>query len=144
MSQLFASGGQSIGVSASALVFPVNIQSLFSLGLTGLISLLSKGLSRIFFSTNSKASVIQHSAFFMVQLSHLYMTTGKTIDLTIQTFVGKVISLIFNIPSRFVISFLPRNKHLLNSWLQSPSTVILKSKKRKICHCFHFSPIYLP
>ena len=67
----------------------------------------------------------------MVQLSHLYMTTGKTIDLTIQTFVGKVLSLFFNMLSRFVIAFLPRSKHLLISWLQSPSIVILEPKKIK-------------
>ena len=82
-----------------------------------------------------KVSIFRHSAFFMVQLSHLYMTTGKTIALTIQTFVGKVMSLLSNALSRFVIAFLPRSKHLLNSWLQSPSAMILKPKKIK-CHCF--------
>ena len=75
---------------------------------------------------SSKASVLQHSAFFMVQLSHPYMTTGKTIALTIQTFVGKVMSLFFNMLSRFVITFVPRSKRLLISWLQSTSAVILK------------------
>ena len=70
---------------------------------------------------SSKASFLQHSAFFMVELSHLPMATGKTITLIRQTFVGKVMSLLFNIPSRFVIAFLPRSKHLLVSWLQSPS-----------------------
>ena len=79
---------------------------------------------------NSKASVLCCSAFFMVQLSHLYMTTGKTIALTIWTFVGKVMSLLFNTLSRFVIAFLPRSKCLLISWLQSPSAVILKPKNR--------------
>ena len=73
---------------------------------------------------NSKASLFWHSVFFMVQLSHLYMNTGKTIPLTIQTFVGKVMSLLFNMLSRFVIAFLSRNKRLLISWLQSPSAVI--------------------
>ena len=72
----------------------------------------------------------------MVQLSHRYKTTGKTIVLTIWTFVGKVTALLFNMLSRFVIAFLPRNKHLLISWLESPSTVILEPKKIK-CHCFH-------
>ena len=80
---------------------------------------------------SSKASILQCSAFFMVQLSHPYMTTGKTIALTRQTYVGKVMSLIFNMLSRFVIAFLPRNKRLLISWLQSPSAVILEPKKRK-------------
>ena len=78
---------------------------------------------------SSKASVLQHSAFFTVQLSHPYMTTGKTIALTRWTFVGKVISLLFNILSRLFITFLPRSKRLLISWLQSPSSVILEPKK---------------
>ena len=76
--------------------------------------------------TSLKASILWHSAFFMVQLSHLYMTTGKTIALIKPTFVGKVISLLFNRLSRFVVAFLPRSKHLLFSWLQSPSAVILE------------------
>ena len=80
---------------------------------------------------SSKASMIQHLVFFMVQLSHPYIATGKTIALTIQTFVGKVMSLIFNMLSRFVIAFLPRSKCLLLSWLQSPSAVILEPKKIK-------------
>ena len=80
---------------------------------------------------SSKASIIQHSAFFTVQLSHPYMTTGKTIALTRQTFVGKAMSLLFNMLSRFVIAFLPRSKGLLISWLQSPSAVILEPKKIK-------------
>ena len=91
MSQLFASSGQSIGASASASVLPMNIQDWFPLGLTGLI-LQSKGtLKHLFLHHSSKASVLQHSAFFIVQLSYLYMTTGKTIALTIWTLVGKVI-----------------------------------------------------
>ena len=80
---------------------------------------------------SSKASILQHSAFFLVQLSHPYMTTGKTIALTRRTFVGKVMSLLLNMLSRFVITFLPRSKHLLISWLQSPSAVILKPQKIK-------------
>ena len=80
---------------------------------------------------NSKASILQSSAFFIVQLSHSYMTTGKTIALTRRTFVGKVMSLLFNMLSRFVIAFLPRSKRLLISWLQSPSAVILEPKKIK-------------
>jgi len=78
---------------------------------------------------SSKASILQYSAFFTVQLSHPYMTTGKTIALTRRTFVDKVMSLLFNMPSRLVITFLPRSKCLLISWLQSPSAVILEHKK---------------
>ena len=80
---------------------------------------------------SSKASILQCSAFFMVQLSHSYMTTGKTIALSVWTFVSQVISLLFNMLSRFVIAFLPRSKNLLTSWLQSPSTEILEPKKIK-------------
>ena len=80
---------------------------------------------------SSKASILWHSAFITVQLSHPYMTTGKTIALTRWTFVGKVMSLLFNMLSRLVIVFLPRSKHLLISWLQSPSAVILEPKKIK-------------
>ena len=80
---------------------------------------------------SSKATILQHSAFFTVQLSHPYMTTGKTIALTRRTFVGKVMSLLFNILSRFVITFLPRSKRLLISWLHSPSAVILEPPKMK-------------
>ena len=79
----------------------------------------------------SKASILQPSAFFVVQISHPYMTTGKTVALTIWTFVGKVMSLLFNMLSRFVIAFLPRSKCLLISWLQSPSAVILETPKIK-------------
>ena len=92
---------------------------------------------------NSKASILLHSALSMVQLSHPYMTTGKTITLTVQTFVGKVMFLLFNILSRLVI-FLPRSKCLLISWLQSPSAVILEPPQNKVWHCFHCFPIYFP
>ena len=122
MSQFFPSGGLSIGASASAAVLPMNIQGWFPLGLTGLISLLFKGLSRVFCSTTVwKHQFLWPSAFIMVQLSHPYMTTGKTIALTVQTFVGNVMSLFFNMLSRFVIAFLPRSKRLLMPWLQSSS-----------------------
>ena len=80
---------------------------------------------------SSKASILRHSAFFIVQLSHPYMTTGKTIALTRRTFVGKVMSPLFNMLSRLIITFLPRSKHLLISWLQSPSAVILEPRKIK-------------
>ena len=92
---------------------------------------------------SSKASMLQCSAFFIVQLSHPYMTTRKTIALTRWTFVDKVMSLLFNMLSRLVITFLPRSKRLLISWLQSPSAVILEPKKI-VSHCFHCFPIYLP
>ena len=91
-----------------------------------------------------KASVLQCSAFFMVQLSHSYMTTGKTIALPSQTFAGKVMSLLFNTLSRFVIAFLPRTKHLSISWLQSLSAVDFWAQENKTYDCFHFSPFYLP
>ena len=127
MSQLFAWGGQSIGVSALASFLPKNTQDWSPLGWTDFISLQSKGLSRVFSNTT-----VQKHQFFSAQLSlqsnshNPYMTTGKTIVLTRQTFVGKVMSLIFNILSRLVITFLPRSKHLFISWLQSPSAVILE------------------
>ena len=93
---------------------------------------------------SSKASIIWHSTFFMVQLSHLYMTTGKTIALTRRTFVGKVMFLLFSTLSRFVIAFVPWSKSLLISWLQSPSAVIFRAQENKVSHCFHCFPIYLP
>ena len=92
---------------------------------------------------SSKASILWPSAFFIVQLSHPCMTTGKTIALTRWTFVGKVMSLLFNMLSMLVIGFLPRNKCLLISWLQSPSAVILEPRKI-VSHYFHCFPIYLP
>ena len=91
---------------------------------------------------SSKASIPQCSAFFIVQPSHPYMITGKTIALTRQTFVGKVMSLFFTMLSRYVIAFLPKSKCLLISWLWSPTAVILETKKNKVCHCFHYFPIY--
>ena len=137
MSQLFEAVGQSIGVSASASVLPVNIQDWFPLELTGLISLQSKGPWRVH---SSKASILQCSAFFVVQLSHPYMTDRKNTALTMWTFAGKIMSLLFNILSRFVIAFLPRSKHLWISWLQSPSAVILETKKIKSVTVSTFSP----
>ena len=131
MSQLFTSGGQSIGASASASVLSMNTQGWFPLGLTGLISLQSTGLSRVYSSTtfeNINSSVL---SLLHGPLSHLYMTTGKAILLTICTFVCKVMSLHFNTLSRFDITFLPKTKHLLISWLQSPSAVILEPRKIK-------------
>ena len=93
---------------------------------------------------SSKASILWRSAFFPVQLSHPYMITGKTIALTRRTCVGKVMSLLFNMPSKVLITFFPRSKHLLISWLQSPSAVILEPPPNKVWHCFHCFPIYFP
>jgi len=92
---------------------------------------------------NSKASILQCSAFFIVQLSHPYMTTGKTIALTSWTFVGKVMSLLFNVLSRLLVAFLLRSKRLLISGLQSHLQWFW-SQENKVCHCFHCLPIYLP
>ena len=137
--QFFASGGQCIGDLALASVLPMSIQDWFPLGWTGWISLQSKGLSSLLQHRSSKASTLWCSAFFIVQLSHPYMTSGKTIALTRWTFVGRVISLLFIMPSRLVMPCLPRSKHLLISWLQSPSAVMLEPPKIA-CHCFHFFP----
>ena len=103
----------------------------FSLVSFGLISLLQRTLKSLLQPYSSKASVLQCSAFFMVQLSHPYMTTRKTVALTIWTFVDKMMPLVFNMLSRFVIAYLPRSKHLFISWVQSPSSGILKPKKIK-------------
>ena len=129
MSQFFASGGQSIGVSASASVLPMNIQDI-SFRVDWLDLLAVQGtLKSLLQHRSSKASILWCSAFFVVQCSHPCMTTGKTIALTRQTFVSKVMSLLFNTLSSFVIAFLPRSKYLLISWLLSTSAVILESKK---------------
>ena len=134
-SQFFTSGGQSIGVLALTSVLPMNIQEWFPSGWTGWISLESRGLSRGFSSTTIQ-SINSSVLRLMVQLSHTFMTTGKTIALTRRTFVGKVMSLLFNMLSGFVIAFPPRGKHILIVWLQSPSTAILSWLP-------HF-PFYLP
>ena len=132
MSWHFTSGGQNIGASASASVLPMNIQGCFPLGLTSLIALAVQGtLKSLLQYHSSKASFLQHSAFFIVQLSHSYMTTGKTIALIRRTCVGKVMSLLFNICCLSWSGFLPRSKRLLISWLQSPSAVILQPPKIK-------------
>ena len=114
MIQLFASGGQNIGASASASVLPTNIQDWFPLGLTGWISLQSKGLSSLLQHHSSKASVLWHSAFLIGQLSHPYVTTGKTIALTRWTFFGKLISLLFHMLSRLIIAFFLKSKIFFN------------------------------
>ena len=116
MSQLFASGGQSIGASASALVLPMNIQVFISFRIDWFDFLAVQGTFKSLFQYHSsKVPILWCSAFFMVQLSHPYMSTGKTIALTIWTFVSKEMSLLFNMLSRFVIAFLPKSKILLIS-----------------------------
>ena len=150
MSQFFASGGQSIGSIASASVLPMNIQGWLPLGLTGLISLLSKGLSIWVFSS----ATVQKHQFFGTQpslrykknqslFSHPYMTTGKTVVLTIRTFISKVMSLLFNTLSRFV-SF--SSKEQASFHFVAAVTVCsgFGAQEDKICHCFPFFPIYLP
>ena len=139
MSQLFVSDGQSIGVSASTSVLPMNTQNwstwVYWLGLLAV----QRTLKSLLQHHSSKASILRCSAFFVVQLSHPYMTTGKTVALTRRTFVGKVMSLLFNMLSRLVITFLPRSKHLLISrlqWFWSP--------QNKVSLCFHCFPIYFP
>ena len=131
VSQLFTSGGQSIWASVLASVLPMNIQDWFPLGLTDLISLQSKGLKSLLQHHSSTASILWCSAFFMAQLSHPYMTTGYTIALTIWIFVGKVMSLLFNMLSRFIIAFLSKSKCLLISWLLSVFSVFLEPLKIK-------------
>ena len=141
MSQLFTSGGQSTEVSASTSVLQVNTQGWSPLGWTGWISLKTKGILKNLLQHHcSKASILQCSAFFTVQLSHWYMTTGKHIALTRWTFVGKVMYVLFNMLSRQSITFLPRSKSLLISWLQSPSAVILEPRKIKSATVSTVSP----
>ena len=132
MSWLFSSGGQSIGTSASASVLPINIQSWFPLGLTGLIFLPSEGLSRAFSNTTvgNHQFFSSHLFFYGATLTSIH-DYWKNQAFTRWTFVSKVMSLLFNMLSSLVIAFLPRSKHLLISWLQSLSTVILESKKIK-------------
>ena len=117
MSLFFASGGQIIGASASASALPMNIQDWFPLGWSDLPAVQGT-LKSLLRHHSSKAYILRHTAFFIVQLSYPYMTTGKTIALTSRTFVGKVMSLLFNILSRYIITFFPRYKHLSVSWLQ--------------------------
>ena len=144
MNQHFSLGGQSIRAFSFS-ISPFNEYSrLISFRIDWFDLLAVQGLKSLLQHHSSKASILQHSAFFTIQLLHPYMTTRKTIALTIQTFVSKVMSLLFNKLSRFVIAFLPRSKRLLISWLQSPSAVILEPPKIKSVTCFHCFPIYLP
>ena len=142
MSQLFASGGQSIGVLASTSVLPMNKHpGLIRMDWLDLLAVQGT-LKSLLQHYSSKASVLQHSAFFMVQLSHPYMTPGKIIALTIRTFVSEM-SLLFNMLSRLVITFLLRSNGLLISWLQSAVAICsdFGAPKNKVCHCFHCFPI---
>ena len=128
--------------SASASVLPMNIHGWFPLGLTDLASLLSKGLSRVSSNTGSKTSILWQSAFTVVQLLHLHITTGKNKALVTWIFVGKMMTLLFNTLSRFTITFLPRSKCLFISWLQLLSTVFLEPKKIKSVTVSTFSHLF--
>ena len=133
MNQFFASGGQSIGVFSFSISPSNEYSGLISFTMDCFDLLAVQGTLKNLLQHHSlKASVLQCSAFFVVQLSHPY-TTGKTIALTRQTFVGKVMFLLLNMLSRLVTAFLPRSKYLLISWLQSPSS----AQENKVCHCFH-------
>ena len=149
MSQFFASGGSKYWSFSLSISPSDEYSGLISFRIDCLDLLAVQGtLKSLLQHQSSKASILQCSAFFIVQLSHLYMTTGKTIALTRWIFVGKVMSLLFNMLSRLVITCLPRSKHLLISWLQSPSAVILEPPKIKsltvsivspsICHDVSF------
>ena len=144
MSLFFTSGSQSIGASASAcssneysglISFRINWLDFLAVQVT---------LKSLLQHHSSKTSILQHSPFFVVQLSHSYVTTGKTMDLSIGTFVNKVMSLLFNMLSRLVITFLPTSKCLLISRLQSPSAVILEPPKIKSAIVSTVFLIYLP
>ena len=147
MSQFFASGGQRIGVSALASVLldipPPEYSGLISFRIDWLDLLAAQGtLKSLLQHYSLKASIIWCSAFFMVQLSHPHMTTGKTIALPKWTIVGKVMSLLLSMLSRFVIAFLPRSKFLLMATVTICND--FGAQENKVCHCFHCFPIYLP
>ena len=136
--------------SATASILTMSIQGWFPLGKrkskeTGWFDLLAiQGTLKSPPTTQFENIDLRHSAFLLVQLSHPYMTTGKTIALTIWTFVDKVMSLLLNPLSEFVTAFLPRSKHLLISWLQSTICIDFGAQGNKVCHCFHCFPICLP
>ena len=145
MNQLFTSGGQSIGVSDFNIIPSNEHPGLIPFRMDWLDLLAVQGTLQSWLQHHSsKASIFQCSAFFIGQLSHPYMTTGKTIALTRWTFVGKVMSLLLNMLSMLVITFLPRSKCIVTSWLQSPSAVIFGTPKNKAWHCFQCFPIYFP
>ena len=141
MSQFFTSAGQSIGVSSFTISPSNEYSGLISFRMDWLDLLaVQETLKSLLQYHSSKASILQCSAFFIVQLSHPYMTTGKTIGLTSWTFVGRVMSLLFNMLSRWVITFLPRGKCLLISVTNCSD---FRAQENKVCHCFHCFPIYL-
>ena len=142
MSRFFTAGGQNIGVSASTSVLPMNIQNWFSLGWTGLISLQSKGLKSLLQYHSSKATILWHSALFIVQLSRPYMTTGKTGTLSRQTFAGKVISLLFIMLLRLASS--SKKQAFFNFMAAVTICSDFEAQESKVCHCFHYFSIYLP
>ena len=140
MNQFFASGSQSIEASASTLVLPYKYSGFTSFSIDWFALLAVQGtLGSLLQHHKLKASILQHSPFFIVQLLHAYMTTGKTMALTIWV-SKKVMFFLFNMMSRFVIVFLIRSNCLLISWLQSLSTVIWSQRKKKTCNCFYFHP----
>ena len=141
MSQLFPSGGQSAGASASASVLPVNIQGWFPLRMTGLISLLFKGLSRVFSSITVRKNQFFGTHPSLWSNSHIYTWLHS---FGFMNFVDKLMSLLFNMLSRFAIVFLSRSKCLLISWLQFTVRSDFGAQENKVCHCFHFLPLYLP
>ena len=143
LSQFIASGGQSIGASASASVHPMNIQDWFPLGWTGLNSLLSTGLSRAFSNTTIPKHQFFRSQPSLWSNSHIHTWLLEKPKLWLYGPLSAKLSLLFDTLSGFVIAFLPRSKHLLISWLQSPSAVILEPKKI-VFHCSHCFPIYIP
>ena len=144
MSQLFTSSSQKYWRFSFNISLSNECSELISFRVDSFHLLVVQGtLKSLLQHHSSKASVLWRWAFFMVQLSYPYMTTGKTTALTRRTFAGKVMSQLFNMLSTFVIAFLPGSKHLLISWLQSPSAVILEPKKIK-SHCFHCFPSYSP
>ena len=143
MSQLFASGGQSIEASALASILPMNIQGWFPFGLTDLICAVQGTLKSLLQYHSLKASILQCSAFFMVQLSHLDMTIGKIIALTIWTFVGKVISLLFN-TVYICHSFSSKEQVSFHFMTAVNICSDFEAQENKVCHCFHCFPIYLP
>ena len=145
MSQLFTWGGQSTGASALASFLPKKSQGLISFRMDWLDLLAVQGTLRSLLQHHSsKASILRCSAFFIVQLSHLYMTSVKTMASTRQTFVGKVMSLLLNMLSRLVITFLPRSKHLFNFMAAVTICSDFGAQKNKVWHCLHCFPIYFP
>ena len=140
----FTSGSQSTGVSTSASVLPIEYSGLISFKIDWLDLLAVKGTLKSFLQHHSsKASILWCSAFFIVQYSHLYMTTGKTMALTRWTFVGKVMSLLFNMLCRLVITFLQRSK-CLNFMAAVTICSDFGAQENEVCHCFLCFPVYLP